>query len=241
MVDCRIASRLYGVKVYASDYLRHWTGLVAKVGNLCVGRDTLIFNLTSAARCPAGKNCQIYEFNASHGPGEHDAQCYAKRDENMRPVVMRAHMRQENLWRGLSRDHKVEALRALVNYRACWEDPFYFVRLSEAGDIPNQRDLDLLCEVALWAYEVFGLVTYTYTSMKRLDFSRVPKCFVIKSSGSVDFTGRGRFLIIGQRAAVPAGFVECPGECEPCVMCKSGVYDVACRNHAPVKVQALAA
>ena len=57
-------------------------------GNLKIGKDTLIFNLTAAKNCPSEKL----------GLCEHAKICYAKKAERLYPSVLPFRMRQSKYW-----------------------------------------------------------------------------------------------------------------------------------------------
>lgn len=166
-------------------------------GNLKIGRDTLIMNMTSAAECPAKARglCRI--------PGI----CYAAKSERQYPNVLPYRRRQAEAWRSqdvksLARDI-LQAARPGVKY----------LRFSEAGDFGSQRDVNKMSRLA----DILAprLRVYGYTARRDLNFSKISKNMIVNGSG---------FMVSNNFEAIPetkAGDVVCPGDCRVCDLCKA--------------------
>jgi hypothetical protein len=221
----------------SKGYFVTLSGCRGNVGNNKIGEDTSGINMCSSIHCPSWKSgkCQIQAFNIRMkklGKKERAA-CYAMRDEDLYKGTFLSHLMQEWWWETASRAEKVEAIVQIAEFHMTKYTEFerYFVRASIYGDFRSQEDIAIWSEAAVRLYEKYGVITYTYTCRSDLNFSNHPSCFIIKSSGSVDFTGDGVFELIATDDLLPEGAVECPGSCLGCMFCKVSGLHVCNRNH----------
>lgn len=182
-------------------------------GNRKLGKDTLIFNITSAHDCPSRARglCQI------------EGKCYARKAENMYPAVLPYRRRQANLWVSTTAQGMTTAfLRVIMSYR----HRIKYVRLNEAGDFVTQGDVDKAEKIAA-ALKIDGVTTYCYTARSDLDFSGC-KALLVKGS-SHDAGNNGRTIARPKSALTARGlymengekYVKCPGSCKTCKVCKT--------------------
>lgn len=167
--------------------------LLASQGNLKLGKDTLILNMTSATDCPSRKLglCKIGN------------RCYAMKAERLYKSVLPFRRAQECQWQTWS----VPELTSAVTQKR----GVHFVRFSESGDFRSQNDVDKMSMFAdILKYH--HIRVYGYTAREDLDFSQVSDNMVVNGSG---------FMIHNQFTAtpIPTG-TTCPMNCRYCSLCK---------------------
>ena len=175
------------------------------VGNLKVGKDTIILNITSAKDCESLKRglCQVPE-----------GKCYALRAETQYPQVLPYRRRQTKLWDSLTPEEIAEDVKSLVNHKR--KIPVKFLRMQEAGDFRNQGDVD---KVSRLADLLRGTVTvYTYTARRDLDFSRISSNLVVNGS---NFMVSNNFKVTQKIEKGPACRGIAGGGCYGCKLCKT--------------------
>jgi hypothetical protein len=89
-----------------------------------------------------------------------------------------------------------------------------YMRFSEAGDFPEQRDVEKMSRLAELLGH-YGLRTYGYTARRDLNFTRVSKHMTVTGSG---FGIHNRFDVV--KKYNPDKFYNCPGNCRSCNFCK---------------------
>ena len=172
-----------------------------KLGNKKIGRDTVVFNMTSATDCPSRRLglCQL--TNCSH--------CYALRDEKRFPAVLPSRRKQAALWADY------EAFKAAFkSFLASKRTPIKYVRFSESGDFRSQQDVDQMIDLAK---RYPHLVFYGYTARKDLSLKRLPKSLVISGSN----WSRGNMNKFRAVTALSGKHPVCKGDCRSCNLCKS--------------------
>lgn len=166
-------------------------------GNLKLGHDTMIFNITPATYCTSRQMglCKV------------GSKCYAMKAERIYKAVLPYRLRQSAFW-------DVEDVPTFLNqFNKEKSKHIKYFRFNEAGDFRNQADVDKMSLIAR-ALKTQGITTYGYTARTDLDFSKVE--FVINGSSWMA-DNEFRYLPKGS-AALP---VMCPGDCRTCTLCKT--------------------
>jgi len=195
------------------------------VGNLKIGKDTLIFNMGSATNCASGKAglCELY--------GTRD--CYAMKAEQIYPQTLPFRNRQEAYWLNTDAETIAEAIHKAVSRKT--KIAIKYVRVNEAGDM---HSIDCLNKLIAIAEMLPHIKFYTYTH--RADIIgkgvKLPKNLVINTS-NFEAEGCNSFSIVkdvkvrslkkefkiarssireikGDRA------LTCIGDCSKCTLCK---------------------
>jgi len=192
-----------------------------KFGNHKIGKDTLIFNMSSAASCPSRSKGMCEVINQGF-------RCYADKAESQyKHRTLNAREEQKRYWNNNSATTILRALKDKIERRKTKTSYF---RFNESGDFSNQRDVAKLNTIAKGLNKI-GITTYGYTSRHDLDFNNVN--FLIKGS-DCELKGKnnGKTMIIGKHSDVPKGYVECPGDCSTCYLCKTNnKINIAFRYH----------
>jgi hypothetical protein len=162
-------------------------------GNKKLPDHTAIFNITSAANCPA----------AALGLCSIEHRCYAKRYEKYRPQITKTRQRQTTFF-----DHcSVKDFVRYINPSAI------YLRISESGDFRSQTDVQKISDIAD-ALIPDSILVYGYTARHDLDFSRLSSNLVLNGSG---FMIHNQFTAVADTSDVE-GFV-CPSNCRICNVC----------------------
>lgn len=190
-----------------------------KFGNHKLGDDTAIFNMGTAADCPSRKLGLCNVTNKGF-------KCYALKAEQQYPnTVPNARKRQENYWRSTDAYTIAKQIKQKVDRRRKYTR---FLRFNESGDFHNQEDIEKLSNVAR-IIKPMGIITYGYTARSDLDFSNAD--FLVKGSGH-SRGNNGQTTVIGKNEVIPDGYIECPGSCKKCNLCKINVpHNIAFRKH----------
>jgi hypothetical protein len=188
-----------------------------KFGNKKLGDDTLVFNMTSAKRCPARSQCEVIKKGI---------RCYAEKAEIQYPkTVVPYREKQESCWRNWSSDKLIRTFEDKITRRT---KPTRYFRFNESGDFKDQGDIKKLSRIARDLKRI-GVTTYGYTARSDLDFRGVD--FLVKGSGNAK-GNNGRSIVIEKTEDAPKGFVVCPGSCKTCDICKKpNKINVAFRRH----------
>lgn len=191
-----------------------------KFGNHKLPDDTAIFNMGTAKECPSRKLGLCATINEG-------IKCYAEKPEDQYPNTVPAYRRhQEEYWKSTSQEQissdivkKIQARRKTTR----------FLRFNESGDFFNQECVTKLSYVARAVRLLCNVTTYGYTARSDLDFKTAS--FLIK--GSCNNSGNnGRCIVINKNQEVPPGYLECPGSCKRCNLCKINVpHNIAFRKH----------
>lgn len=189
------------------------------IGNLKIGKDTLIFNMGSANNCPSAKLglCKIEK-------------CYAKKAEYLYPSVIPYRNEQEQFW--LQND----AFTIAENIQGAFmrHKKLKFVRVNESGDFHSKACLDKLITIAKMLPQI---KFYTYTHRKDLIDSRtwakLPKNLVLNTSNFTrknlnSFSGISAIRVhrLAEFSKVKAQIIRagydyaCKGDCSKCSLCK---------------------
>ncbi|MCP3683071.1 MAG: hypothetical protein GY861_10305 [bacterium] len=191
-----------------------------KFGNHKLGDDTAVINMGSAKDCPSKKLglCSV----------DNDGiRCYARKAEETYPGVEPYRKEQEDYWKKYSAYKIGKDILTKISKR---RKSTKYLRYNESGDFHTQADIDKLSAVAK-SLKPLGIVTYGYTARSDLNFSNAS--FLVKGSGASNDSGNnGRTIVISKKETVPDNFIECPGSCKKCNICKCNVpHNVAFRKH----------
>lgn len=174
------------------------------VGNLKVGPDTLIMNITSGTDCESLKKglCQV-------PPG----MCYAIRAEQFRPDTLPYRRRQTKIWDTLTAEEIADQIKEVASHRR--KVPIKYLRLQESGDFRNQADVDKASQIARLLKGVVKV--YTYTARRDLDYKHVNPNLVINGSG---FKVSNQFKVVDEFGPGPRCRGIKGGGCFGCSLCK---------------------
>lgn len=182
-------------------------------GNCKVGKDTAIFNITSAKNCMTEKLglCSIAD------------KCYAKKAEWLYKNSLPYRDRQTEFFDSTNAMTFVTYFKSVTQNRC---NKLKYLRFSESGDFRDQSDIDKVSEISelLNGY----VKVYTYTARKDLVFSNVSKNLVINGSG---FMLSNNFYIYRNTDEIIDRFI-CQGFCLTCNFCKEEKYrNIAVKLH----------
>ena len=191
-------------------------------GNLKLGNDTLILNITSATDCPSARLglCQL------HNP----KQCYALKAEKMYPGCLPYRRRQAEYWDATPWNVIAKDFIALFK-RFPSLSRIKYIRINESGDFRDQNDIYQLNTIAYAVNNALrkNLIWYGYSARSDLDFSQAEN-LLIKGSGHLN-GNNGRVIVRKLDKALKGktisieGFVAyvCPGKCHDCSFCKRNI------------------
>lgn len=188
---------------------RYRTRIKCSVGNLKVGKDTLIMNITSATECPSRRLglCQV--------PA---GACYALRAERQYPQVLPYRNSQTEIWDSLSAEEIAEDVKVLARRKR--KVPIKYLRMQESGDFRHHGDLAKMSRIADLLRGVVRV--YTYTARRDLFQSpvRTSDNLVINGSG---FMVDNNFRVVNKDQLQPGP--KCRGikggGCFGCPLCKT--------------------
>lgn len=179
------------------------------IGNRKLGKQTIIFNLSSATNCPSRKR----------GMCEYADICYAKKAERTWPRVLPFRERQHAWWRETDWKEIYEFMKPLIKMYG-----IKYFRFNEAGDFEDKEDIAKLNRIAIALQTALGTITYGYTRRYDLNFSGVK--FIVRGS---NWKGpNGMTTIIKSDEPIPEGYQLCPGDkcgvaCTECMIPNSNV------------------
>jgi len=180
-----------------------------RFGNKKLGKDTCIFNMTTACHCPSFKKgfCKIRGL------------CYALHAELIFPDPLEFRLQQQSVWKHETAMSIASSLMRQMNRRKIKTK---YIRFSESGDFDTQADVDKMSRIA----ELVKTQFYGYSNRPDLDFSNMPD--------NVSVNGHG-FMASNQINVVPEATGEnyvCPGNCRNCNVCKfSGSRIIEIEEH----------
>jgi hypothetical protein len=194
--------------------------MLIKFGNHKLGNDTAIFNMGTAIDCPSRALGLCRTINQG-------VKCYAEKAEiQYKDPVINARRSQEAEWKSKSGPELLEQIANRIRSR---RTDTRYLRYNESGDFYTQSDIEKLTYISNGINEL-GVTTYGYTARSDLDFSRAG--FLCKGSGFDNPNLNGRTIVILKDEPVPEGYIECPGSCKKCNLCKIAVpHCVAFRKH----------
>lgn len=188
-------------------------------GNTKVAKNTGIFNMNAATDCPNADSSEDNQTDTGVCQVPWD-DCYAHKSEKTYPNALPKRRRQEYLWDNMDPVTFAKALRDIKDRKT---SPFDHLRVSEAGDFRNRRDILKVNEIAR---QLEGEINvYTYSASHKLDWSEAEHFTVNQSNGLADYGDR-RFTAIPKGADLPDDMVWCAydvsdGEkkCGDCMLC----------------------
>lgn len=120
--------------------------------------------------------------------------------------------RQELYWDSVESERFVDEFMEAVSKK---KKSIKYLRVSESGDFKSQDDVDKLSKIAD-ALKEKGIVVYTYTARRDLDFSKKSDNLIVNGS---DFMVSNNFYIVKNKEEKKDKFI-CPGQCLKCKLCK---------------------
>jgi len=182
------------------------------IGNRKIGKDTLIFNMSTARKCPAAKLglCQLDDPD----------QCYALKAEKFYPQSYPFRQCQARYWRNNTAETIARAIRAaLKNHKKV-----KYIRVNEAGDMTSAACLEKIMQISAY---VRGVVFYMYTARRDLVTKKAlaikPPNLIINGSG---FMADNAFIIDGKTK------YKCKMDCTTCTLCKTnGHKTISVKKH----------
>ena len=190
-------------------------------GNNKLPETTAIFNMCSAADCPAAKLglCQLKDTD----------DCYARKAEIQYKNVIPYRNRQKEIFQSISATNFVFQFNEM---NARKRNKFNQLRVSEAGDFDSQKDVDKLSKIA----NNLEIITYCYTARKDLNFKDRGKLNINGSNFMVDnMFIAAKFAWLKIQALKAKGFkkvILCAADCKKCNICAIGKgYIIVAKKH----------
>lgn len=214
----RKIARTYWNSVSFRGTLNEVKGAIFKIGNLKIGTDTVIFNMTSTKDCMgrALGLCQL--ANPKH--------CYARQNElfrhhkdaNGRRIyqVLRYRRRQNKYWDRVTVRQFIDDILYIKEHSS---HDIRYIRFNEAGEIRDISDLVKLSCIADGLKE-YGIRCYTYTTRKDLKG-------MIETSDNLTINGSG-FMWDNEFRVVNKPLNEIEGLV--CMASKTDMTSVACQR-----------
>ncbi len=203
------------------------TGMQVAVGNLKVGKDTAIMNITSATDCESFKKglCQV-------PPGK----CYAMNSERQYPGCLPYRRRQTSIWDKSSAEDLALDLKDVLRKKR--KVPIRYLRMQEAGDFRNQADVDKTVHLADLLRGAIRVYTYSARKDLRLPADstnlaingsnfKVSNDFKVTNKAGYEFCPKGRPSSFDcNKCESPCKSPRCRGikggGCLGCNLCKTG-------------------
>jgi len=197
------------VKAILTDDIKPLSQLIAN-GNLKIGKDTFIFNITPAFECVADKLglCALSD------------KCYAKKAETQywfRTGLYRRNQRK--YWDNVSANKFADDLLELLHNNR----KVKFIRFNESGDFKHQADITKLINIVkrVNKYSSRRIIFYTYTARKDLYFGTVRKMQNLVINGSNFMLDNNFIPVIEYPVKTNKNTVICRGNCRVCNYCKN--------------------
>jgi len=180
-------------------------GIPVQIGNHKLGKDTIIYNITSSTNCPSRPLglCQI--------PNK----CYAMKAERYNKRSLPYKQRQTEYW---DNHTPYEIAKAFANItERNFKVPIKYIRISESGDFRNQNDVDKAIEMAVEMKILKpDILIYCFTARSDLDFNNRPDNLIINGSA---FMLDNSFTVIPKEESGQYRY-QCGGDCRVCDLCK---------------------
>lgn len=184
-------------------------------GNSKLGKDTLIFNITSAKDCVSAKKglCDIVDI------------CYARKAEVQYPNTLQYRNEQTTFWDDVTAEQFAEGIIHVA--RSKNKTDIHYLRFNEAGDVRNQNDIDKIDEIAMYLsnmndlYPELNISVYIYTKRDDLDWSNIMQNSNITINGSNKMYDNN-FKAIDKitTSMIHKNKWICNGDCSICQACK---------------------
>lgn len=173
---------------------------------------TMIVNMGSAHDCPSAKRglCQL----------ANTSKCYAFRDERMYKQCLPFRQRQALQW---ARTGASEIAESFLAMNGRLRKKITHLRLNEAGDFSDIRDLTKAMELAEKLHKSAGIETFTYTARRDLLTKKLldrAKASHLTINGS-GFKAHNEYRVVpkGYKPAAKTEFY-CQNNCHICRACK---------------------
>jgi len=191
-----------------------------KFGNHKLGDDTAIFNMGAATNCPAKTLGLCHVINIGF-------RCYAEKAEIQYPAVYPARELQEAQWKRFDPFSLASEILAKITNRRKFTR---YIRYNESGDFWSQDDVNKLSLTTDYIHiQRPDITVYGYSARSDLDFSKAK--FLVKGSHHNN-GNNGRCEIINKNEEPQSGYLECPGDCRYCNLCKiDRKHNIAFRKH----------
>ena len=178
-------------------------------GNMKLPNTTLIFNMSSALRCPAD-NLGLCGLGRNG-----NRSCYAMKGYRKCATHQAFYRDQEKYWKSCTAEEFVEMIRG-VERRA--RIPVNALRLNECGEFHTQACVDKAEAIATALRDT--ITTYVYTHRSDLNFRKC-KNLVVNASEEPDrlwgaSQGLNCFRVV---AKATKQYPTCPGDCRKCSRC----------------------
>jgi hypothetical protein len=186
-------------------------------GNHKLPNTSMIFNMSSASKCPSRKRklCKVPDL------------CYGVKIERYAPLYRAYTERQGVYWKSHTAKQICKDLAEVIKGH---NNPIRHFRYNESGDFNSQECISKLSDIATFLMFNFKIITYGYSARGDLDFSNAS--FYCKSSGHCN-GNHGKTVVFDPNTEdPPKGFFVCPGDCRSCTACKiAKKINVAFKKH----------
>jgi len=165
------------------------------IGNLKIGKDTLILNITSATDCQSRALglCKIKH-------------CYALQAEKQWPQVLPYRRAQALIWDKTSAADIAAQLNAVIIKKK-----LEYIRINESGDFKDQADVSKLFDIV----RRLPVIVYCYTARRDLSFKNRPKNLIITGSSFMIDNNFSPYHKPGRSIR------NCAMNCRICNLCKT--------------------
>lgn len=185
--------------------------LILKVDNKKL-KNTLILNINSSLNCINcfNKECNIYK------------QCYARNQERIFKNYLVNNLINYVVFNTID---NINLINQIENALFIAEKPIYFIRINEAGEIENNKQLKR-CEFIAKFFKLHkNLKTYTYTHTKNLNLNLCKNLNVINSNQDIKY--------ISKLKDHQKDNIFCPAKCniKNCNICKDKKYIEYLKNN----------
>lgn len=185
-------------------------------GNKKIGKDTIIFNITTSTDCPSAEMCPYSKKSNIRGKKN---RCYSLVAERLRPSVLAFRRRQAEYWDTHSAEHIARDISEA--HIQLGIEIIKYVRVSESGDFRNMTDIRKLIKIAKL---LSNLKFYTYTKRKdlinKLDGRDLPENLVINLSFKKKSLYYNNYVDSDEKD-MNRSTLTCIHNCRNCSFCKS--------------------
>jgi len=184
-----------------------------KFGNHKIGKDTMIFNMSTATACPSKRLglCKVVN---------NKTRCYAfKAEQQYKDNVLNYRENQSKYWKEKTAEEIIADIKNIISKK---KSPVKYFRFNESGDFEEQKDISKLSTISESIKHEFNITTYGYTARSDLNFKDCK--FLVKGSGWYGPGLTGSTVVINNKSELPENYILCPGEknsCASCDLCKT--------------------
>jgi len=190
-----------------------------KFGNHKIPDSIGVINMGTSKACPSRLKGMCVTVNKG-------IKCYAaKAEDQYKEHVVNYREEQQKYWTTTSKENiAIDILKKVKGRRK----PTEAIRLNEAGDFHTQDDVDKASYVAKQLKE-HNIVVYGHTARRDLNFKKCAA--LIKGSGHTK-ANNGTTFVLEKEDPIPKGYIECPGSCKSCNLCRINVkHNIIFRRH----------